>query len=178
MPNGEDQEQVNYEDFKEFADNNPGSDNADFYKQFPNKPQGTLRRWKMKYNEQPVQKPPEQPKTKTSNETMKANNKVLMRGTMFTDKNFAGMSDLQINRFLVNFHNQKKKKPDTTEEDIISGNTPIIGTPVGSGRAKMYIDEFMKIDPKAKKIEFVVPSSIAFGKFKSRKEAKQSWVQP
>jgi hypothetical protein len=180
MPNGEPEGEeaevsVSYDDFKIFANNNPGSDNADFYKAFPSKPQSTIRRWKVKYlsSKQPVQKPPEQQKPKVESETLIANNKALMQGTMFTEKNFKGMSQIAINKFLLNFRNKKKEEPD--EED---SNSPIVGTPVGSGRQKMYIDQFLTMDPKMKRIDFEAPASIVFGQHKNRKEAENKWVQP
>lgn len=168
---------ITYEDFKIYADANPGSDNSDFYKEFPSKPTSTIRRWKMKYKESerdPDDVPGVPEQEGSVNKTLNANNKTLMRGTLFTEKTFQGMRPEQINRFLLNYHNQKKK--DIPDEG--DSNSPIVGTPVGSGRPKMFIDQFLTMDAKNKKIEFEAPGSIVFGQVKNKKEAENKWVQP
>lgn len=175
--NGTEPQNITYEDFKIYADANPGSDNADFYTKFPSKPTSTIRRWKMKYKESDTDSDdvPDVPEhERTPNKTLIANNKTLMRGTLFTEKSFQGMSPEQTNKFLLNYHNQKKKGVSEEEDS----NSPIVGTPVGSGRPKMFIDKFLSMDPKNKKIEFEAPGSVVFGKVKNRKEAENRWVQP
>lgn len=102
-------------------------------------------------------------------------NKALMQGTNFTDKYFKGMNSKQINQFLNNFHAQKKKQEPEAEP-----NTPILGTPVGSGVQKRFIDKYlsMKLVNNRPEVNFDCPASIVFGKHKNKEEAKLKWLDP
>lgn len=104
-------------------------------------------------------------------------NKALMVGTGLSNDHFKGMNPRQINQFLKNFHEQKK-----TEESIIQEkepNSPILGTPIGSGRRKALIDDYLKIQIKDGRpdIDFDAPASIVFGKHKNKKEALNKWLE-
>ena len=159
---------IKYEDFKIFADNNPGSENLDYYKAFPSKPTSTIRRWKMNYLKPAnIEQPNEQPKDDALLTSVERNNEVLMKGTLFTEKTFSGMDPQQINKFLVNFHQTKPKN---------TPNSPIVGTPVGSGKKVDPIDKFLKMDPINRRIEFSAPASMVFGKSKNKEEALKTWL--
>ena len=159
---------IKYEDFKIFAENNPGAENPDYYKAFPSKPTSTLRRWKMNYKESMNnEQTHEQPKDDDLLTSVERNNEVLMKNTLFTEKTFSGMDPQQINKFLVNYHQTKPKG---------TPNSPIIGTPVGSGNAPDPIDAFLKFDGIKKEIEFSAPASLIYGKSKNKEEALKKWV--
>lgn len=114
-------------------------------------------------------------KAKESFAYLKENNAALMRGTGLTTDNFEGMNELQINKFLINFH--KKKESEPIPEPEKDSNTPILGTPIGSGRQKYFIDKYLTIDPKEKTIDFEAPASIVMGsKHKTEEEAIKKWL--
>ena len=102
-------------------------------------------------------------------------NKALMQGTNFTDKHFKGMNSKQINQFLNNFHAQRKKE---TPEPEAEPNTPILGTPVGSGVQKRFIDKYlsMKLVNNRPEVNFDCPASIVFEKHKNKEEAISKWL--
>lgn len=102
-------------------------------------------------------------------------NKALMQGTKFDDKYFKGMNSKQINQFLNNFHKQTKENEPEPEPEP---NTPIIGTPIGSGKKKLYIDKFLnfKIKDGRPELNLDVPASIAFAKHKNKEEALNKWL--
>lgn len=106
-------------------------------------------------------------KQKESMEHLKDSNKALMRGTRFTEEHFKGMSPLAINKFLTNFH---AKEPDAP-----APNTPIIGTPIGSGTQKHAIDNYITIDPKERRIDFEAPGSVVFATHPNKNEARKQW---
>lgn len=156
-------------DFTEWYKSNPGVDNVDIYAQFPNNPQGTLRRWKME--ERPAPSPPSLPPTppSKSDETLSQNNEALMRGTSFTPKDFEGMTAKATNRFLLNFKAKQGSKPS-------SPNTPIVGTPVGSGNPKMKIDDYVSMNASRKEINFDAPASLVLKKHKNKEQAEKYWM--
>lgn len=102
-------------------------------------------------------------------------NRALMQGTNFSDKYFKGMNSKQINQFLNNFH--KQSKVDTPEPEP-EPNTPILGTPIGSGKQKIYLDNFLKFKMKDDRPELNldVPASIAFAKHENKNEALEKWL--
>ena len=165
-------------DFNTWFSDNPGAENADLYDQFPNNPTSTLRRWKMDYINSKSQKisPEEQsvPSATPKEETLSLNNKTLMRGTPFSEKTFQGMTPNAINKFLLNWHEGRRERG----EDTPAPNTPIVGTPVGSGNPKMPIDDFLTMDAKNQKIYFEAKASKVFSKAKNKEEAYNKWVQP
>ena len=101
-------------------------------------------------------------------------NKALMQGTNFTEKYFKGMSSKQINQFLNNYHKQRKNEPEPEAEP----NTPILGTPVGSGIQKRFIDKYltMKLVNNRPEVNFDCPASIVFAKHTNKEEAKNKWL--
>ena len=104
-------------------------------------------------------------------------NKALMQGTKFDDKYFKGMKTKVINQFLVNFHKQNK---ENTPEPEIEPNTPIIGTPIGSGKGKHFIDKYLKFSIKngRPELDFDCPASVVFGKHENKTEALNKWLAP
>lgn len=102
-------------------------------------------------------------------------NKALMRGTGFTEDSFKGMDALAINKFLTNYHDSRQGQAPPEGAPKPSPNTPIIGTPVGSGRREQPIDPFISIDPKKREIEFEAPASLVYGIHSNRQEAKRKW---
>lgn len=105
---------------------------------------------------------------------LKENNKALMQGTGLDENYFKGMDDLAINKFLLNFHSSKKdEKPS---EPVKEPNTPILGTPIGSGHTKYFIDKYLKIDPKEHTVEFEAPGSVVFAHHKNKEEAEKKWL--
>lgn len=177
MPNGEPEnpplaKDVHFSDFEIYAENNPGFDNSDLYEQFPDKPKGTLRRWKMEYlNSKEEQKPEQKPQKEKSEETLIKNNRTLMRGTPYDDDFFKGMDPHQVNTFLLNYHQKQRENSEKEKEP----NGPIIGTPVGS--AGDPIDDYLEIDSRLRKVSFEAPASKVFSKENNRKEAKKQWVR-
>ena len=113
---------------------------------------------------------------KESHSSLVENNKALMRGTHFTDEFFKGMNPLQVNKFLLNYHNETSKNRESVEAEEPSPNTPIIGTPVGSGNPSYHLDQYLNIDPKSRTIEFEAPASEVLFKTKSTEDAKQKWL--
>ena len=102
-------------------------------------------------------------------------NKALMQGTNFDDKYFKGMNTNQINTFLNNFHKQNKENEPEPET---APNTPILGTPIGSGVKKHFIDKYLKFKIKdgRPELNFDCPASIAFGKHNNKNEALNKWL--
>ena len=116
---------------------------------------------------------------KESKDHLAERNKALMQGTNFDDKYFKGMSSKQINQFLNNYHKQRAKEaPDEEEEPEAAPNTPILGTPIGSGKQKRFIDNFltMKLKDNRPDVNFDCPASIVFAKHKNKEEAKNKWL--
>lgn len=107
------------------------------------------------------------------------NNQVLLRGTGLSKDHFKGMNPRQINKFLLNFHKKKEEEAATQTEAEKEPNTPILGTPIGSGKQIRNIDEFLDIKIKDGRpdITFDCPASIAFGKSKDKKEARNKWLE-
>lgn len=104
-------------------------------------------------------------------------NKALMQGTNFDDKYFKGMNTKQINQFLINFHTENKAREPEPETE---SNTPILGTPIGSGKTTHFIDKYLKFHIKDDRPElnFDCPASIAFGKHENKDEAFDKWWDP
>lgn len=104
-------------------------------------------------------------------------NKALMQGTNFDDKYFKGMSSKQINQFLNNYHKQRAKD-DPEEEPEAEPNTPILGTPIGSGKSKLFIDKFLtlKLKDNRPELNFDAPASVVFARHKNKEEAKLKWL--
>lgn len=111
-------------------------------------------------------------RNKESNSHLIESNKALMKGTRFTEGYFEGMDVMQINKFLTNWH----AKNDSSESETTS-NTPILGTPVGSGKTTYGIDPFISIDPKRKEINFEAPASLVFATHPNKNEAKKQWSE-
>lgn len=111
---------------------------------------------------------------------LRENNMALMKGTAFDEAYFDGMSDLQVNKFLLNYHKKQGEQDAKTKSQSTSEpNTPILGTPVGSGRARHFIDQFLTMDPKNHIIEFDAPASVVLGgKHENQKEAINKWLDP
>lgn len=116
---------------------------------------------------------------KESKDHLIEKNKALMHGTSFDDKYFKGMNSKQINQFLVNYHKQVKKKTEEAEPEA-EPNTPILGTPIGSGTRKYFIDNYldMKLKDNRPDINFDCPASIAFAKHENKDEALKKWLEP
>ena len=104
-------------------------------------------------------------------------NKALMQGTSFDAKYFKGMNSKQVNQFLNNYHAQKAKEAPELE---VEPNTPILGTPVGSGTAKHLIDDYLTLTIKngRPELNFDCPASVAFAKHKNQNEAIEKWLAP
>ena len=102
-------------------------------------------------------------------------NKALMQGTNFDDKYFKGMNTKQINQFLTNFHKENKAREPEPEKEA---NTPILGTPIGSGKSKHFIDKYLNFTMKEGRpvLNFDCPASIAFGKHENKNEALEKWL--
>lgn len=113
-------------------------------------------------------------KSKDAYAHLEENNKALMRGTPFNEDYFKGMPPKVVNQFLLNYHNKEAAKPP--EEPEKESNTPILGTPVGSGKAKYYLDNFLTMDPKAREIDFTAPASVVFEQQKNQNEATKKWL--
>ena len=115
---------------------------------------------------------------------LKDNNKALMHGTSFTDKTFKGMDAQAVNVFLINYHKRVAKDregtPDDADEEQAAPNTPILGTPIGSGEPKVHIDQYLTMNPKdyggRGSLEFNAPSSEVFAQHKNKNEAEKKWL--
>ncbi len=110
-------------------------------------------------------------------EVLKKNNASLMHGTPFDEHYFKGMPASEVNNFLVNYKGLKAKEP---ESEPSHPNTPILGTPVGSGAPQREIDRYISINPESHNgrgsIEFSAPASVAFAKHKNQTEALNKWL--
>lgn len=115
-----------------------------------------------------------------SDKTISANNKALMRATPFKESNFKGMDDYAINKFLLNYHKNRESEDTQQEEQAREPNQSIIGTPIGSGKDRMFIDKYLTMDPKAHggrgSLDFEAPASIVFAQHKNKIEADKKWL--
>lgn len=111
---------------------------------------------------------------------LKENNKALMKGTSFDDKTFKGMDAQAINVFLINYHKRVAKDKEGEPEEPAAPNSPILGTPIGSGEPKVQIDNYLTMNPKdyggRGSLEFEAPSSIVFAQHKNKNEAEKKWL--
>jgi hypothetical protein len=114
-----------------------------------------------------------QKKSKDAYAHLEENNRALMKGTPFNEAYFEGMPQKEINKFLLNYH--KKHEEDAPEPEK-EPNTPILGTPVGSGKNRYYLDKFLVMDPKERTIDFEAPASVVFEHHKNKEEATKKWL--
>jgi hypothetical protein len=64
----------------------------------------------------------------------------------------------------------------TPNDEGDASNSPIVGTPVGSGKRRMELDKYLTMDPKMKKINMDIPGSVLFQPFRNKKEAEEYWT--
>ena len=121
--------------------------------------------------------------SKGTDTILKDNNKALMHGTSFNEKTFKGMDAQAVNVFLINHHKRvakaREENPEDDEEPA-APNTPILGTPIGSGEPKVNIDQYLTMNPKEYggrgSLEFNAPSSEVFAQHKNKNEANKKWL--
>lgn len=157
------EQKVSKEDFSEHFGQNTKLTNVELYKQFPNNPQSTIRRWKSDFlnKETTVQSNEQEEKTEQkpkSDKYLKEAIKSYMRDTTVNKVYLEGLDDQ--NKLIVLKNAAANKRSDP--------NINTIGVPSGTGGNKRGIDQYLKIDEQAfrkegiGKVSFEIPASVAY----------------
>ena len=158
---------MSYEKFQEFHKKHPDLDNSEYYKEFPDSNESTVRYWKTKARKpevkaevEPTTSPIVPPPTQTSNNDKYAAIQKelitsLMTQTSSQATEFEGVDDGSVHLILKNrLRAQQEQKPP-----IRSSNSNILPNPkpIGQTNKKFGIDEFIVFDTNLNEIRMEIP---------------------
>jgi len=158
---------ANYDEFKAFYASESGLENADLYKHFPNNPESTLRKWKMKLLSEPTNGSPKEQKAKNGEQPNAYLVELVKNLKARSNINPSIIEELD----LESQYHVLKKEAETHKADP---NMKIF-TPGSSGQKKLGIDKYMTIDEKSFRekgwgnVELVIPASKLFNPEENKK---------
>ncbi len=149
---------ITFEQFSAFYKDNTGLDNSEYYKQFPNVNQGTIRSWKAKAKKQIAEESTSQQSTPQDNDRsldrhidnlLEAINKI--PGQHFDESLLEGLDNNSQYRLLENYQKRLEENQSTANHPVVPDN--ILGS------QENWIDDFSTIDGVNHKISIRIPAS-------------------
>jgi hypothetical protein len=168
--NGTSKVSIGFDTFKTFFKDNTDLDNAEYYQSFPSVNPGTIRSWKARARKEISEPEPQTPSTpmdqpSNNDETKRLKQeliKALMDKTKFQEELLEGLDEDSQLKLLKNASDNMPSDPNIR-----------LMTPSGTGKAKLGIEQYLKIDEKSFKekgfgdVELILPASVLHSPKKS-----------
>jgi hypothetical protein len=145
---------IDFNVFKAFYDKNPDLDNAEYYSQFPQVNQGTVRSWKAKARQHINEPEPRQQSTPQEQDKSEIIN-TMIDLTRIDKRILEGLNQNAQIKYLQNYaqlmNENKGQDP----------NIGIIPTPARSSKRMLGIEKYITFNPQNKMVKMNIPASIA-----------------